>query len=144
MSTNEDNTDATSNSVYTSQSKNLNETIQIYLRLRPSRDGTNQHKHIDISSDHKQIDIRVPVEDQGYVNNTIRKHSFKFDKIFDVKTTQETMFNEVAKDVINSTIDGYNGTIFAYGQTGSGKTYLACALGKSACYKTYRVKYKTT
>ena len=123
MSTNEDNTDATSNSVYTSQSKNLNETIQIYLRLRPSRDGTNQHKHIDISSDHKQIDIRVPVEDQGYVNNTIRKHSFKFDKIFDVKTTQETMFNEVAKDVINSTIDGYNGTIFAYGQTGSGKTY---------------------
>lgn len=123
MSTNEDNTDATSNSVYTSQSKNLNETIQIYLRLRPCRDGTNQHKHIDISSDQKQIDIRVPVEDQGYVNNTIRKHSFKFDKIFDVKTTQETMFNEVAKDVINSTIDGYNGTIFAYGQTGSGKTY---------------------
>jgi len=29
----------------------------------------------------------------------------------------------VAKDVIDSAFDGYNGTIFAYGQTGSGKTF---------------------
>lgn len=102
---------------------NLNETIQIYLRLRPCRNGSFDHPHLDISSSSKQIDIRVPVEDQGYVNNTIRKHSYKFDKIFDSKTTQETIFNEVAKEVIDSTIEGYNGTIFAYGQTGSGKTY---------------------
>ena len=102
---------------------NLNETIQIYLRLRPCRNGSFDHPHLDISSSSKQIDIRVPVEDQGYVNNTIRKHSYKFDKIFDSKTTQETIFNDVAKEVIDSTIDGYNGTIFAYGQTGSGKTY---------------------
>ena len=102
---------------------NLNETIQIYLRLRPCRNGSFDHPHLDISSSSKQIDIRVPVEDQGYVNNTIRKHSYKFDRIFDSKTTQETIFNEVAKEVIDSTIDGYNGTIFAYGQTGSGKTY---------------------
>ena len=65
----------------------------------------------------------MPVNEQGYVNNTIRKHTFKFDKIFDCATTQEQIFNEVAKDVIDSAIDGYNGTIFAYGQTGSGKTY---------------------
>ena len=57
------------------------------------------------------------------MNNTIRKHTFQFDKIFYCKTNQEEIFNEVAKDVIDSTIDGYNGTIFAYGQTGSGKTY---------------------
>lgn len=102
---------------------NLNGTIQIYLRLRPCRDGSHQHDHINIAENQKSIDIRVPVEDQGYVNNTIRKHTFKFDKIFDTKTTQEQMFDDVAKDVIDSTLDGYNGTIFAYGQTGSGKTY---------------------
>ena len=66
----------------------------------------------------------MPVNEQGYVNNTIRKHTFKFDKIFDCATTQEQIFNEVAKDVIDSAIDGYNGTIFAYGQTGSGKSYI--------------------
>ena len=122
MTTNDENTDATSNSMSVTKTQ-LNETIQIYLRLRPTRDGSNKHDHISISSDKRQIDVRVPIDDQGYVNNTIRKHSFKFDKIYDLNTTQETMFDEVAKDVINSTIDGYNGTIFAYGQTGSGKTY---------------------
>ena len=101
----------------------LNETIQIYLRLRPCRNGSFKHDHMDINSSLTSIDIRVPVTEQGYVNNTIRRHTFRFDKIFDCSTTQEQIFNEIAKDVIDSTIDGYNGTIFAYGQTGSGKTY---------------------
>ena len=103
--------------------ESLNETIQIYLRLRPCRDGSFKHDHIDINSSQTSIDVRVPVAEQGYVNNTIRKHTFRFDKIFDCATTQEQIFNEIAKDVIDSAIDGYNGTIFAYGQTGSGKTY---------------------
>ena len=101
----------------------LNETIQIYLRLRPCRNGSYKHDHMEINSSLTSIDVRVPVTEQGYVNNTIRKHTFRFDKIFDCATSQEQIFNEVAKDVIDSAIDGYNGTIFAYGQTGSGKTY---------------------
>ena len=101
----------------------LNETIQIFLRLRPCRNGSYKHDHIEINSSMTSVDVRVPVKEEGYINNTIRKHTFKFDKIFDCPTTQEQIFNEVAKDVIDSAIDGYNGTIFAYGQTGSGKTY---------------------
>jgi hypothetical protein len=30
---------------------------------------------------------------------------------------------EPTKELIDSSIDGFNSTIFAYGQTGSGKTY---------------------
>ena len=37
--------------------------------------------------------------------------------------TQEDVFRKVAQPVVESCLDGYNGTIFAYGQTGSGKTY---------------------
>ena len=29
----------------------------------------------------------------------------------------------MAKDVVDSALEGFNGTIFAYGQTGSGKTF---------------------
>ena len=36
---------------------------------------------------------------------------------------QQKIFDKVAKDVVDSAINGYNGTIFAYGQTGSGKTF---------------------
>ena len=101
----------------------LNETIQIFLRLRPCRNGSYKHDHIEINSSLTSVDIKVPIKEEGYVNNSIRKHTFKFDKIFDCPTTQDQIFDEVAKDVIDSAIDGYNGTIFAYGQTGSGKTY---------------------
>lgn len=36
---------------------------------------------------------------------------------------QESVFDRVARDVIDDCFEGYNGTIFAYGQTGSGKTF---------------------
>lgn len=61
--------------------------------------------------------------DQGYINNTEERRVFSFDQLFDMSTSQEKIFDKVAKDVIDSALEGYNGTIFAYGQTGSGKTY---------------------
>ncbi len=49
--------------------------------------------------------------------------SFYFDNVYDSKTKQETVFNETALPIIESVMQGYNGTIFAYGQTGTGKTH---------------------
>jgi kinesin family protein 6/9 len=40
-----------------------------------------------------------------------------------METRQEEIFDKVAKDVVDSALEGFNGTIFAYGQTGSGKTF---------------------
>lgn len=58
-------------------------------------------------------------------NNEIKDdyYQFAFNGIFDMMTQQERVFNEVAKDVVDSCFEGYNGTIFAYGQSGSGKTF---------------------
>lgn len=57
------------------------------------------------------------------MNNSKEAFNFSFNHVFETSTKQEQIFNEVAKEVVDSAIDGYNGTIFAYGQTGSGKTY---------------------
>eukprot|EP00850_Spirogloea_muscicola_P000930 SM000003S11175 [mRNA] locus=s3:1472483:1482935:+ [translate_table: standard] len=50
-------------------------------------------------------------------------HSFSFDSVFehDVKTLD--IYKKDTKDIITSTVYGFNGTVFAYGQTSSGKTY---------------------
>ncbi|XP_077638129.1 kinesin-like protein KIF15-A [Lonchura striata] len=62
-------------------------------------------------------------------SNTIRLHSkpepkiFTFDYVANMETTQESVFSSVAKNIVESCMNGYNGTIFAYGQTGSGKTF---------------------
>lgn len=36
---------------------------------------------------------------------------------------QEEVYNEAARDIIQSVLEGFNGTVLAYGQTSSGKTH---------------------
>ncbi|XP_051021708.1 centromere-associated protein E [Acomys russatus] len=49
--------------------------------------------------------------------------SFNFDRVFHSNETTKHVYEEIAVPIINSAIQGYNGTIFAYGQTASGKTH---------------------
>ena len=43
--------------------------------------------------------------------------------VFGQKSEQPFIFKHVALPIIESVLEGYNGTIFAYGQTGTGKTH---------------------
>ncbi|XP_013006069.1 centromere-associated protein E isoform X1 [Cavia porcellus] len=49
--------------------------------------------------------------------------SFNFDRVFHSNETTANVYEEIAVPIIDSAIQGYNGTIFAYGQTASGKTH---------------------
>uniref|UniRef100_A0A8C8ARI1 Kinesin family member 15 n=1 Tax=Otus sunia TaxID=257818 RepID=A0A8C8ARI1_9STRI len=93
------------------------DAIKVYVRVRPPSEGT-----------------ALTDGDQGLClsvlsSNTIRLHSkpepkiFTFDYVADMESTQESVFSSVAKNIVESCMNGYNGTIFAYGQTGSGKTF---------------------
>ncbi|DBA03560.1 TPA: hypothetical protein N0F65_011461 [Lagenidium giganteum] len=50
-------------------------------------------------------------------------HVFSFDHVYDQHCTQRAVYENTAKAVVESSLEGYNATIFAYGQTGTGKTY---------------------
>ena len=54
-----------------------------------------------------------------FVNN----RSFSFDYVFGSRCSQEFVYEESVHELLRSSINGYNSTVFAYGQTGSGKTY---------------------
>lgn len=95
--------------------------IRIFLRIRPTERPT---RGLSISEDNSTLDIHIRKrEARDYVNNQKEDYAFRFDEILPMKTKQEEVFDKVAKDTIDSVLEGYNGTIFAYGQTGSGKTY---------------------
>ncbi|XP_061552319.1 centromere-associated protein E isoform X2 [Phycodurus eques] len=49
--------------------------------------------------------------------------SFSFDRVFIAEETTNQLYQDIAKPLVVSTVEGYNGTIFAYGQTASGKTF---------------------
>ncbi|XP_054018723.1 centromere-associated protein E [Dryobates pubescens] len=60
-------------------------------------------------------------------NNTISEVNgtkvFSYDRVFHSSDSTQQLYEGVAVPIIQSAVQGYNGTIFAYGQTASGKTY---------------------
>ena len=49
--------------------------------------------------------------------------NFTFDSVFAADVQQIDIYNTCAASVVESVLNGYNGTIFAYGQTGAGNIY---------------------
>jgi kinesin family protein 5 len=47
--------------------------------------------------------------------------------------SQKRVYEVVAKPVVESVLEGYNGTVMAYGQTGTGKTFTLGRLGEEDC-----------
>ena len=48
---------------------------------------------------------------------------FKYDAVEEIDSSQQQVYADSAFNLVESTIQGYNTTIFAYGQTGWGKTH---------------------
>ncbi|KMQ97228.1 centromere-associated protein e [Lasius niger] len=48
---------------------------------------------------------------------------FQFDHIFDTNTSNNDVFDNIVRPIVDAAVNGFNGTVFAYGQTSSGKTY---------------------
>ena len=49
--------------------------------------------------------------------------TFTFDAVFSESSSQEQIYKVCAAPIVQSVLEGYNGTIFVYGQTGAGKTH---------------------
>ncbi|KAM8808262.1 centromere-associated protein E [Eudromia elegans] len=60
-------------------------------------------------------------------NNTVMELNgtkfFNYDRVFHSSDNTQQLYEGVAVPIVQSAVQGYNGTIFAYGQTASGKTY---------------------
>ena len=71
----------------------------------------------------------VEVDGKNNQINLIREEtkeqpkSFSFDYVFATDSSQSSIYENSAFSLVESVLDGYNGTIFAYGQTGCGKTH---------------------
>lgn len=94
------------------------ERVMVHLRIRPLNDD-------DVARYGSTSSIEYTDDSRGIVviRKDYDKKTFNFDSVFDYNSRQDVIFNRVAYPVVNSVIEGYNGTIFSYGQTGTGKTF---------------------
>ena len=66
--------------------------------------------------------------------------TFNFDAVKGEDSTQEELFSQVGKKVVETSIQGYNGTVFAYGQTGSGKTFTMNGPGEGSAEAVHNLR----
>ena len=99
------------------------ETIKIFLRIRPAANPSDNYVIDRSSFDKAAVTFHIDKNNTEMFNNQIEDYRFQFDDAFDRPTTQEQIFESVAKPCVDNVTQGYNSTIFAYGQTGSGKTF---------------------
>jgi kinesin family protein 5 len=110
------------------------ERVKVHVRIRPSlpTDGSRDPNSTTPSTtttmyqsqSQGKVNVITGLNNNGKnTHNTNDTKAFQFDAFFDENTTQEEVYDQVARPIIDGVLDGYNGTLFAYGQTGTGKTY---------------------
>lgn len=73
---------------------------------------------VRVTSNLGLVDIRNPKAEA-----TDPPKQFTFDAAYDQESKQKDLYEETFAPLVNSVLQGFNGTIFAYGQTGAGKTF---------------------
>lgn len=96
------------------------ECVKVIVRCRPMNEREKSLKCktvLNIDSNLALCVMSNPNED-----NAVPK-SFTFDGAYDINSSTEEIYNDIAYPLIEGVTEGYNGTIFAYGQTGCGKSF---------------------
>ncbi|KAJ3102496.1 hypothetical protein HDU97_000455 [Phlyctochytrium planicorne] len=91
--------------------------VNVVVRIRPfnwKEIQNNDLHHWEVQGN----EIRPASHDSKSASS-----SFAFDYVFGQKSTNAELYNQAARPIVESCMQGLNGTIFAYGQTSSGKTH---------------------
>lgn len=92
--------------------------MRVVVRVRPLNDSERAKacsSVIDVDRSDSQVSI--------FSSRSVPPKTFAFDAVYDPSSHQQQIYDETAFPLVESVLEGYNGTIFAYGQTGCGKTF---------------------
>eukprot|EP00954_Amorphochlora_amoebiformis_P030806 1395234-Amorphochlora_amoeboformis.AAC.2 len=96
------------------------ESISVSIRVRPLNERElKQNQYVSWETDRAKNSL-VQLDDDL---NKMKGGCFSYDRVFAAEASTEEVYTSIAQPVIQSALEGVNGTIFAYGQTSSGKTY---------------------
>ncbi|XP_068181352.1 kinesin-like protein KIF3A [Antennarius striatus] len=100
--------------------QDANDNVKVVVRCRP----LNQKEKVMGNRQSVIVDeIRGTITVNKLEAPNEPPKTFTFDTVFGPESSQLDVYNLTARPIIDSVLEGYNGTIFAYGQTGTGKTF---------------------
>ena len=93
--------------------------VTVVCRFRPlnqKEKDMNEKPCVDFASDGKTVIVKSQYD-------TMTPLNFNFDRVFSPDSTQNEVYEAAAKPIVESVLEGFNGTVLTYGQTSSGKTH---------------------
>ncbi|XP_052171365.1 kinesin-like protein KIN-UB isoform X2 [Diospyros lotus] len=99
--------------------------VRVAVRLRP-RNAEESVADADFAD---CVELQPELKRLKLRKNNWDSDTYQFDEVLTEFASQKRVYEVVAKPVVESVLDGYNGTVMAYGQTGTGKTYTLGQLG---------------
>ncbi|PIA49923.1 hypothetical protein AQUCO_01300568v1 [Aquilegia coerulea] len=100
--------------------------VRVAVRLRP-RNAEEQVADADFAD---CVELQPELKRLKLRKNNWDSDTYEFDEVLTEFASQKRVYEVVAKPVVESVLDGYNGTVMAYGQTGTGKTFTLGRLGE--------------
>ncbi|XP_042858518.1 kinesin-related protein 13-like [Penaeus japonicus] len=119
--------------------------LKVVVRVRPQNQreqDCNARCIVKLVDDHMMV-FDPKEEDEEFFFRGVRQRTrdlnkrqhkeqkFVFEHVFGVDSTNEQIYEETTKDLVDTLLNGYNCSVFAYGATGAGKTFTM--LGKPEC-----------
>ncbi|KAH7725450.1 Kinesin [Aphelenchoides avenae] len=96
------------------------EAVKVIVRCRPLSQMEIAQGHgsiVAMDTERGVVEVKNPKEQDS------PPKCFTFDAIYDQNSKQMDLYYETFRELVDSVLNGFNGTIFAYGQTGTGKTF---------------------
>ncbi|KAM5572700.1 kinesin-like protein KIN-UA [Rosa sericea] len=100
--------------------------VRVAVRLRPR----NSDEMISDADFADIVELQPELKRLKLRRNNWDLDTYEFDEVLTEFASQKRVYEVVAKPVVESVLEGYNGTVMAYGQTGTGKTYTLGRLGE--------------
>ncbi|KAL4362200.1 hypothetical protein GQ457_04G032320 [Hibiscus cannabinus] len=100
--------------------------VRVAVRLRPR----NAEESIADADFADCVELQPELKRLKLRKNNWESETYEFDGVLTEFASQKRVYEVVAKPVVESVLDGYNGTVMAYGQTGTGKTFTLGKLGE--------------
>ncbi|KAM7508738.1 hypothetical protein LguiA_019191 [Lonicera macranthoides] len=99
--------------------------VRVAVRLRPR----NSEELVTDADFADCVELQPELKRLKLRKNNWDSDTYEFDEVLTEFASQKRVYEVVAKPVVESVLDGYNGTVMAYGQTGTGKTFTLGRLG---------------
>ncbi|XP_051880626.1 kinesin-like protein KIF3C isoform X2 [Pristis pectinata] len=97
------------------------ESVKVVVRCRPmngKEEAAACEQIVVMDVKLGQVSIRNPKATSSEMPKI-----FTFDAVYENSSKQSDLYDETVRPLVDSVLQGFNGTVFAYGQTGTGKTY---------------------